>query len=197
MTATPVQPDITELLERTGAVSPRGGRGKWTCPECKRPSLSVSTDKGLFHCFHAGCDFQGSVSTLRNRLGLRREWLPRGVYLRLRREHERADYAAQWLYATIRARRIALQDDLDCLARIEVGAQADGPDRAEVWNALELVYRQRPSLLAELMILENCCVQDLVRFLTANENTRETTIDRVIAQGGLYDFRGRFVEVTV
>ena len=91
---------------------------------------------------------------------------------------------------------MAIQDELHCLARIEMGVQAAGTDRSEVWNALEMVYRQRPSLLAELTILESCGVRDLIRFLTADDNTREATVGHVIAQGGLYDSSGRFVEVT-
>ncbi len=63
------------------------------------------------------------------------------------------------------------------------------------WDALETVYRDRPALLAELAILENCGAADLLRFLTADSATRGRVIAGVIEHGGLYDSDGKFVEV--
>lgn len=191
-----IELEITELLEQAGAVPPRHGRGKWTCPECKCPALGVNKDRGLYHCFHAGCAFHGGIGTLRKRLGLRREWLPRAEHLRLRREREQANKAAEQLYATIKARRLELLDQIHSLNRIEQGAHRSGADRPETWLALAMVHAERPSMLVELAILENCRVPELVRFLTADTQTRQAAVDRVLGWGGLQDASGKFLELT-
>lgn len=33
-----------------------------TCPKCGTRHLSISKDKGVFHCFYAGCDFKGILA---------------------------------------------------------------------------------------------------------------------------------------
>lgn len=93
MTTATIQYDLPDLLQKAGALPPRHGRGKWTCPECGRNDLSVSEDKQVFHCFHAGCSFSGGIGSLRMRLGTLRQWLHRDEYLHLRREREAANEA--------------------------------------------------------------------------------------------------------
>lgn len=86
---TATQFDIVALLEQAGAIRPPHGREKWTCPSCQHPALSVNPDKAVFRCFYVGCEFHGGLGTLRSRLGLGREWLPRDEYFRLRGEHQK------------------------------------------------------------------------------------------------------------
>ena len=97
-----VQSEIAELLERCGAQPPRYGRGKWMCPQCGRPDLSVSMDKQLFNCFHDGCDFRGGICTLHKRLGIGHEWLSREDYLR----QQQAQDAARRLDAAVQTRQL-------------------------------------------------------------------------------------------
>ena len=32
------------------------------CPKCGTPHLSISKAKGVYHCFYAGCDFNGILT---------------------------------------------------------------------------------------------------------------------------------------
>jgi len=148
------QADFASLLELAGAVPPGRGKGKWTCPACKRPTLSVNLEKEVFHCFHAGCNFQGGIRTLRTRLGLRREWLPRAEYIRLRREQKQAQEAAKRLYQMVRKRRAELLEELRALGRAELQAHGAGPEDAGAWEALSRIYAQRPPIEADLTALE-------------------------------------------
>jgi hypothetical protein len=165
---TAIEPGFLELLEQVGAVPPRHGRGKWRCPECGRPDLSVNLEKQVFHCFHAGCSFSGGMGTLRQRLGIERQRLPKAEYIRQCRECERVHDAALRLYAAAKLRRFELYDQLRVLGRIEVGAHDCGPTEA-AWSALALVYSEPPRILAELAILENANAAGLARFLTADD----------------------------
>ena len=143
------QPGFSELLERAGAIPPRHGRGKWTCPECKRPALSVNADKAVYHCFYAGCGFSGGPGTLRKRLGIASERLPSAEYRELCRKQERAHDAAERLYSAAKARRFELYDQLCVLAGIQVGAHRAGLSET-AWRALAMVYREQPAIEAEL-----------------------------------------------
>lgn len=148
------QANVASLLELAGAIPSRHGKGKWTCPACKRPTLSVNPDKGVFHCFHGGCTFQGGIGTLRKWLGLRREWLPRAEYLRLRRQQQQARAAAQRLAQVVRERRAQLLEELRTLGRAELMAHNAGPHDAAAWEALFRIYAQRPAIEADLTALE-------------------------------------------
>jgi hypothetical protein len=53
-------------------------------------------------------------------------------------------------------------------------------------DPLGFVYRERPAVLAELGILENCATADLVRFLSAGPELRERVLGGVLANGGLF-----------
>jgi hypothetical protein len=80
------------------------------------------------------------------------------------------------------------------LNRLEALAHDAGPTEAS-WEALALVFAERPLLLAELAILENCGAADLIRFLAGFARGREQMIDAVFSTGALYDRAGRLVEV--
>lgn len=193
MSATAAQPSITELLEMEGA-RPAGAR-RFNCPDCGgRRTVAVDDGRGLFHCHHAGCDFRGGIGTLRKRLGLRREWLPRVEYFRQQRERERAHEAVRRLVAAVHARCMELLGSLHGLNRLEALAHDAGASEAR-WEILGHVYCKRSRLLAKLTILENCGAVDLIRFLSAETELRERVIDGVLMRGGLYDAQGRFVEI--
>jgi len=187
-----VRHDIGTLLAEAGA-RPAGPR-RYDCPECgSRRTVSVDEGRGLFHCHHAGCGFSGGVGTLRKRLGLRREWLPRAEYVRQRKERERVHDAAQRLARAVHARRVELLDSLSHVNRLEALIHDAGPSEAS-WEVLALVYAERSGIVAELAVLESASAADLVRFFTADAETRQHAIERVIERGGLYDFDGKWVE---
>jgi len=163
-----IQPGFLELLERAGAIPSRHGRGKWRCPDCGHPALSVNLDKQAFHCFYAGCGFSGGIGTLRNRLGICPEWIPKAEWLRQKRERERTRDAAQRLHEAVKARRFRLFDGLRILAGVEAGAHRAGPTEA-AWNALAMVYSERPGIEAELDALESGSAADVFRVLTGND----------------------------
>jgi hypothetical protein len=135
------------------------------------------------------------VGTLRKRLGLRREPLPRHEYIRQQRERERADQAARALHERIKARRLGLLDELHALSRLELQAHDAGPEHPATWDALAMVCAARPGVLAELAILENVGAADLLRILSASPEALRWAIDTVILRGGVHDSAGRFVEV--
>jgi hypothetical protein len=115
-------------------------------------------------------------------------------YRELWENRERADRAALGLYERVKARRTELLDWLHGLNRLEALAHDAGPTEAS-WEALALVFAERPVLLAELAVLENCEAPDLIRFLGSGGQERERTIEAVLFTGGLCDSLGRFVEV--
>jgi len=176
---TTIQLGFPELLARVGAIPPRHGRGKWTCPDCQRPALSVNPDKGVFLCHHAGCDFRGGIGVLRQRLGIAREWLPKPEYIRQMRGRELADRAARALYGVVRARRFKLLDTLHNFNWLEFLAHDAGADNPETWESLALVYGERPLILAELAILENANAADLLQFLSEDRATRVNGMEGV------------------
>jgi hypothetical protein len=133
---------------------------------------------------------------LAKELGIYRR-LSSAEYQKLRQRRERAHEAAERLYAAVRVRRFELYDELRSLSPIETVAHLAGLEHPAAWDALETAYRNRPALLAELSILENCGAPDLVRFLSADNATRGRVIASVIERGGLYDCGGKFFEATV
>jgi hypothetical protein len=192
MSATAQPLALDDLLTRAGARI-RGRRAD--CPRCKRlRTVSFDESRGVYHCHGAGCDFSGGAAKLARELGLARQ-LSGEEYRELRQNQERAGRAARALYERTKTRRLELMDELRGLGRLEAVAHEAGLDHPATWDALEMVYRDRPALLAELAILENCGAADLLRFLSADIATRERVIASVIERGGLYDSSGRFVEV--
>jgi hypothetical protein len=127
--------------------------------------------------------FKGGIFTLRKRLGLRREWLPRSQYLLRQRQRDRAGEAARALYRLVQKRRLELLENLRGLGSLELKAHKASAGHPATWGALALVYRERPATLAELVILENCWAPDLVRFFAVDDKTRQEAIGRVLAAG--------------
>jgi len=146
-----VQADIGALLEMAGARI--RGRSRADCPQCKRPR-AVSFNESAFCCHGIDCKFRGGIGTLRQRLGIERQWLPKAEYARACRERERVHDAAQRLHAAAASRRLELHDRLRILAGIEAGAHESGPPEA-AWSALALVYQERTVIEAELDRLES------------------------------------------
>ena len=192
----PADYDLRALLESNGAIPPRYGHGKWDCPRCGfRACLSVHLDRGLYHCFHAGCDFSGNAHELARQLGLTGR-LSRQEYFQLRRHHERADKVARQLYALWKPRWFDLLDWLHKLDELKVAAQQLGPTNPVAWDVLEIVYSQRRAIIPELMILESASPSVLIEFLIGDTKLCHSIADGVIFNGGLYDGKGRFVELT-
>jgi hypothetical protein len=88
-----------------------------------------------------------------------------------------------------------LLDNLKLLAELEQEAHRLGLEWEASWDALEEVCRARPAILAEVAILEQASVSDLVRFLTCDSEMRESVIQRVLCAGGLFNREGKWVEV--
>jgi inosine-uridine nucleoside N-ribohydrolase len=99
-------------------------------------------------------------------------------------------------FEQVKARRFELLDHLHALNRIDQGAQKAGSSSPYVWDALAVVYRERPLILAELAILEDSPPTELIRFLAMNPADSKREIDRVVIRGGVFDAGGRFAEVT-
>lgn len=183
---------LTELLTRAGARI-RGRRAD--CPRCKRQrSVSFDESRGVYHCHGAGCDFSGGVLKLARELGLAPR-LSGTEYRAFVQNQERADRAARELYGHVKARRFELMEQLRWLGRLEVRAHEAGLNHPATWDALGMIYRDRPALLAELAIIENCGAAYLNRFLSERQEAREREIDGVLVRGGIWDSQGKFVEV--
>ena len=133
--------------------------------------------------------------TLAKELGVYRR-LPSAEYRELCQNRERADRVARELYERIKARRFELLNDLETLNRLELRAHEAGPEHAATWHALALVYRARPGVLAELVVLENSRAADLVPFLSAGPEERRRATDGAILRGGLYDQADSFVDLS-
>lgn len=183
-----VQNDLSALLEIGGA-RPRGNRHD--CPKCNGLRTVTHTEE-LFFCHR--CQWRGNVVTLAKELGFVQR-LSRAKYERLHRERERAKTAAQLLYGRVKSRRLELLDFLRTLDDLEAAARRLGPDNPEAWDGLSTVHAQRPTIFAELAILENSGAEDLLRFLFFQPQERERVIERVHMCGGMPDPQGRFVEV--
>jgi hypothetical protein len=182
------QYDLPALLEMRGARS-RGKRHD--CPRCGGRGTLTHAEE-VFYCHR--CQWRGNAVTLARELGLARRLSP-AEYRELRQNRERADRAARALYGRIKARRFELLDRLHMLNDLEARAHRLGPDNPETWDALAGVYAERPGVLAELGILENCPAANLLRFLSAGSEERQRAIDGLIARGGLCDAAGRFMDV--
>jgi len=159
--------------------------------------VTVDQVKEVFCCHHAGCGFHGGIGTLRKRLGIAREWLPRAEYIRQQQTRDRVHAAAEQLAAWVHDRRKELLRALHELNRLEALAHKAGRRHPATWGALTLVYGQRPEILVELAILENASAVDLVQFMTSDSEARRRAIDSVLRSGGLFDSSGKFVDVQI
>jgi hypothetical protein len=147
-----VQDGIGPLLEMSGARI--RGRSRADCPECKRPR-AVSFNETAFCCHGIDCGFHGGIGTLRLRLGIEREWLPRPEYIRQCRERERVHDAAERLYVAAHARQLELRETLREFGRMEQAAHEQGPDDPKAWDTLASVYTERPAIEQELDAVES------------------------------------------
>jgi hypothetical protein len=157
--------------------------------------VSFDESRGVYHCHGAGCDFSGGAAKLAREQGLAEHLTP-AEYHEVRQNRERADRAAHAIYERVKTRRFELLEHLHALNSIEQGADQAGPRHLRVWEALALVYRERPLILAELTILEDSPPSELIRFLAMNPADQGREIDRTLIRGGVFDSRGRFAEVT-
>ena len=188
--------DLESLLQHAGAKPARYGK-RWDCPTCGKPGhVSVNLPKGVFHCWHARCDFRGSTFTLARSLGFASPTAEQArEYVRRR---ELAQEAAARSSAKRRERRWQLYDTHQSLLSIQAGASKRlrrEPQNEVAWSALAFTYRELPLVQAELLILEHASFPDRRRFARESEKTRRAVIDRVISAGGLTDPSGRFVEL--
>ena len=184
---------LDDLLVKAGARI--RGRGRADCPRCKRRrAISFDESRGVYHCHGQECDFSGGAGKLARELGLART-LSRQERERLHRQYGRADRAARALYQRVRARGFDLLQRLRALGRSELAAHQAGADRPTTWERLARVYRERPQILTELTVLENCRAADLILILTAGPEPREWMVDAVLMAGGFYNSRAQFVEI--
>ena len=170
---------VSDLLTRAGARI--RGRNRADCPRCKRQrAVSFNEAKGAYHCHGAGCDFSGGPRKLARELGIARRLSP-AEYRDAREDWERADRAARTLYGRVQARRFELLEGVRSLGRLELAAHEAGADHPATWDALALVYRDSPVLLAELEILENGGAAHLIRFVSA-ARVRESSFCSVLVE---------------
>jgi hypothetical protein len=189
--------DLIALLERAGARPARIGK-RWNCPVCGRPGhVSVDVEKGLFNCWHAGCDFGGNVRTLAMSLDVAEKLAPeearalRERFAWSRRVRERAE-------RVVRRRRWQLYEEHQALLNLydRTGNEAWVWLREDIaWAALVFVDSRLDEVRGELSILESAPRADRARFLRLTEPGRTEVLKHVIQHGGLFDRDGRFVEL--
>jgi hypothetical protein len=136
----------------------------------------------MFYCHHSGCAFRGNVRTLRERLGLGRQWLPRAELIRRQRAHD----AARRLAAAVHTLRMELLSTFRELGRLEIKAHEAGPDHPATWGALALACRQQSKVLEELEILENGGAAEVLRLVLAGRPVQAplAPVAPVISPGG-------------
>lgn len=194
MSTMELQFEMGELLERAGA-KPRG-RGRADCPRCggKR---TISHNRALFNCHHAGCGFQGSIHTLAKELGLARP-LSAAERQEFHQGLSFAREAAGQALERVRSRRFELYEAHRSLLSILLSASErlkQNPEDERAWAALASTDRELPKIRAELAMLEYAPVGDRLALLNASDSDREPVLARVIIHGGVVDSNGKFVEV--
>ena len=192
---TTTSPDsVAVLLELNGAKL--RGRNRADCPDCGGcRTVAYDELKDVFYCHHSGCTFRGGKGTLRRRLGLHREWLPREEFLQRRRDRTRASTIAGKLYAAWNRQWSGRIDRLRALRNLEDRAHKLGPDNPRTWGTLGIIYETRPRTLSELLFLESSPLPNLIEFLGLDAKGRKAVIERVIFNGGIHDSEGRFIEL--
>ena len=187
--STTTQHEITDLLERAGAAA-RGSRHD--CPKCGG-RRTVTNSSEAFYCHR--CQWKGNIITLARDVGLETQLTPE-EYRLLRQRMEHAKQAAEALRARVQPRRFELYDELRTLAQIEKGAHTAGADRPEVWDSLDLVYKRRSLIVAELTFLEAAIGPRVERFLDATPEHQRVVCEAILENGGIVDRDGKFIEVT-
>ncbi len=184
-----VQLDIVDLLEQAGA-NPRGNRHD--CPKCGG-FRTVTHSAEVFYCHH--CQWKGNAVTLAKELGLY-ERLPRAEYIRQRKKREQAKSQAEQFLAECRTERLRACEELRELGRLELLAHEAGPDHPATWGALEVVYRQRPALTAEAILLSEGAIADRRKYLESDAEGRGRMSEEILMAGGVHDDAGKFIEVS-
>lgn len=144
---------LAALLTKAGAKPARYGK-RWDCPRCGRSGrVSVDVGKGVFHCWHAGCDFKGSIFTLARELGVTqalnsaeaRAYRER----QLRGERIKAELKVQY-------RKLAAEhrDWLALITAAESRLETNMDDEV-AWSAMALAYRKGGPLWQRLESLED------------------------------------------
>ena len=124
--------------------------------------------------------------------------LSRAEALAYRRDRDEAQVAAEYTLRCIRAERQALYKSRRTFLGIRDRAEErlrTVPDDALAWSALSFVNTQLPRVQASLAILEDAPAPERVAFLNATDDERTEMADRVMLTGGLFDMRGKFIEV--
>ena len=186
--------DMVGLLERAGAKL--RGRGRADCPRCGA-KRTISYNRTLFKCHHAGCGFQGSIHTLAKELGLARP-LSAAERQELCQRLQCAQEAAGQALGRVRSRRFELYEAHRSLLSILFGASErlkQNPEDERAWAALAYIDRELPKIRAELGILEYAPVEDRLALLNASDSDREAVLSKVITDAGVVDWHGKFVEV--
>lgn len=188
--------DLSFLLQKAGAEPGRIGK-RWNCPSCGKPNhVSVDFGKGVYHCWHAGCDFHGSRFTLAKSLGFASP--SNDQQRQYAKQRQSAQRAAEIEYARRMQRRQELYFDhrelLSMLYAESRRLQSGSGDEAS-WAALAIAYRQLSRVRAELLLLEDAPFAARRAFMRADRPQREAAIDQVVERGGLLSEYGKFLEL--
>ncbi|HLI30796.1 MAG TPA: hypothetical protein VKV79_06835 [Terriglobia bacterium] len=190
MATVAVQPGIGELLEQAGA-RPRGNRHD--CPKCGG-LRTVTHAEECFYCHK--CQWKGNAVSLAKELGIYRR-IPKAEYIRQRRERAQARSAATGFLETCRIERLRTFNELRQLARLETLAHDAGADSPVTWDALALVYSQRPSLTATAVLLSEGSIPARRRWLEADSQERGRIAEEILLAGGFSGDAGKFVQVNL
>jgi len=170
---TAAQGELCSWLEMAGA-RPAGHR-RYSCPACGGlRTVAVNGERGVFYCHHSGCAFRGSIRTLRERLGLGRQWLPRAELIRRQRAHD----AARRLAAGVHTLRMELLSTLRELGQLEIRAHSVGLAHRGTWDALAFFCRQQADVLEELEILESGGAGEVLRLVLAGRHEQATVVSK-------------------
>jgi hypothetical protein len=186
---------LAHLLERTGAKLV--GRNRANCPECRSRRTISYTDR-VYYCHHAGCKFQGNVSTLAKRLGLLSRLSPARMAAERQAWHD-ARHAADYLLGKLKAEKVKLQTAHVSLLNAQNSATQRLKFHREdsaTWAALAFIFAELPLLRAALSIMEDAPIPQRLAFLDGSGDERKEMAEGVILAGGLFDSQGRFIEVT-
>ena len=157
----------------------------------------MDVEKGLYHCWHAGCNFQGNALMLAKSLGVAEKLAPEEA----RAQRERFAWSRRVRERTerlVRRRRYELYDEHPALLNLydRAGNELWAWLLEDIaWAALAFVGSRVDQVQAELLILECAPRADRARFLGLTEVEKLEVVKRVIEHGGLFDRDGRFVEL--
>jgi hypothetical protein len=132
--------------------------------------VSVNLERGLFHCFTAGCAFSGNSVLLARQLGVESH-----ASTRRRRElEERAEALRHRVYQETAAK-----------FREKMAAYDAFRSRQDLLEPGLALYGDLLRLNAELLLLEVLSPAELCEFIAAAEDAREKRIIDVVSQDGV------------